>query len=64
MGAGVNKMIGDPCIFVRLIFVIKFICYFCIVFVKANRNRKSSKYLKIIATKNLFKIDFCILFFS
>ena len=47
MGAGVNKMIGDPCIFVRLIFVIKFICYFCIVFVKANR--KSSKYLKIIA---------------
>ena len=42
MGAGVNKMIGDPCIFVRLIFVIKFICYFCIVFVKANRNRKSS----------------------
>ena len=49
MVAGVNKMIGDPCIFVRLIFVIKFICYFCIVFVKANRNRKSSKYLKIIA---------------
>ena len=46
MGAGVNKMIGDPCIFVRLIFVIKFICYFCIVFVKANRNRKSSKYTK------------------
>ena len=40
MGAGVNKMIGDPCIFVRLIFVIKFICYFCIVFVKANRNEK------------------------